>query len=297
MPNNTHVVAGMPENAADAVDKLLSKELLKMSASDRNDLQEEIHGVKCLALQETPHFLEQSLNDMAYELDEVLPVTEKQGYIMSQRKVASKEYVNSREFRLRILRCELFNVRKAAERLAIVCDCLLHLFGPYALERPVRISDFTSEELKSIRKGRLQPFPFRDQSGRRVMVIFPGAGLINETESKENEDNTSNRRRIRALQLKIFLYFSFVMSEDVETQRRGVVGIVWIDPALQSKAISDVSRIQKSLKSHKASVTRVSAFHVCSPDTPTFRMIRSVLLLGVGRHRSWLRVHLGMYYA
>lgn len=272
-----------------AVEDLLSKELLQLKVKDRNDLQEEIHGVRCLAPEETPRFVEDSLRKLATELDEVIPDSQKRAYLQSQQRPASAAYVNSREFRLLFLRCELFDCQKAAERMARVCDCLLNLFGRYALERPIKLSDFTNAELKVIRKGRFQILPFRDRSGRRISILFPGGETLKE---KANNDRTDIN--VRELQNKIFIYMSYVVGRDVESARRGAVVLVWFDAMLESGTTNDITRMyQGGIKSHKMSMLRCSAIHICSPDTHFYRLQRSILSLGFGSMRSRITMHLG----
>ena len=271
------------------VDDLLSKELLQLSVKDRNDLQEEIHGVRCLAPEETPRFVEDSLRNLAIELDEVIPDSQKQAYLQSQQRPASRAYVNGREFRLLFLRCELFDCHKAAERMATVCDGLLDLFGRYALERPIKLSDFTNAELKAIRKGRLQYLPFRDRSGRRIAVLFPGAETL-----KENANNDWTGINVRKLQNKIFIYMSNVIGRDVDEARRGVVLLIWFDAMMLSNASMDITRIyQGGMKSHKMSMVRCSAIHICSPDSHIYRLQRSLLSISLGNMRSRISMHLG----
>ena len=157
------------------VDDLVSRELMQLSLNDRNAIQEEIHGVHCLAKEETKELLEDSLKQLATELDDVLPPEQKKAYLISQR--LKKSYVNDDDFRLRFLRCELFDAKKAARRIAFLLDFLLEVFGRFALKRPVKLVDFDREELKYMRRGRYQYLPFRDRSGRRIMTIFPGEDL------------------------------------------------------------------------------------------------------------------------
>mmetsp|Transcript_1405 Transcript_1405/g.3234 ORF Transcript_1405/g.3234 Transcript_1405/m.3234 type:complete len:319 (+) Transcript_1405:224-1180(+) len=263
---------------------VLSKELLQLSVKDRNNLQEEFHGVNCVAPEETPQLVEDSIRNLAIELDEKIPDSQKRAYIASQLRPASKAFVNSREFRMRSLRCELFNYKLAAERIARVCDALLRLFGWYALERPVRLSDFSNTELKRIRKGRFQPLPFRDRSGRRIVIVFPG---VDSVKGRVNDNFTRN------LQIKMVMYTSWVLGSEVDTQRKGVVWIVWFDPKLELSISSDVNGIKSGTKSHSVTMLRPSAIHICSPDTPFYRVQRAILSLGAGSWRKSLKSHLG----
>lgn len=159
------------------VDNLLSAELMRLSLRDRTAIQEEIHGVNCVAKTETPDLLESSLRQLATELDQNLPEEITQAYQQSQK--LPNTYVNTLAFRLRFLRCELFDVRRTARRIALFLNIVLEYFGEYALERPIRLSDMTKEELKYMRKGRHQWLPFRDRSGRRIAIIIPGKELYN----------------------------------------------------------------------------------------------------------------------
>lgn len=157
------------------VDTLLSNELMRLSMTDRNAIQEEIHGVRCLAPEETPQLLQSSLRQLALELDRNLPRELTRAYRQSQ--LVPTTYVNTLGFRLRFLRCELFDVPKAARRMASFLNMAQDFFGDYALERPIRLSDMNKEELKYMRSGRVQWLPFRDRSGRRIVVIFPGMDM------------------------------------------------------------------------------------------------------------------------
>ena len=56
-------------NNPQEVDELLSKELLELNVQDRNDIQEEIHGVKCLGVEETPQMIATALRLLMIELD------------------------------------------------------------------------------------------------------------------------------------------------------------------------------------------------------------------------------------
>lgn len=168
-----------------AANTLLSQEMMNLSMNDRNDIQEEIHGVKCLAMEESPEYLEAALRELAYTIDELTPNYEKQAYLQSQQPPQNgpnrdyrsyPTYVNEADFRLRFLRCELFDIRKAAQRMLKFLDIAKELFGVYALRRPIRLSDFSKEEIRYMKKGRYQVLPNRDRSGRRVCVMFPEHG-------------------------------------------------------------------------------------------------------------------------
>jgi hypothetical protein len=163
------------------VEKILANEFSNCAIKDRTEIQEEIHGVHCMAPDETPELLTRRLKQLSIELDndDHIPVDKKQAYILSRQLQQEHEhnkmpYVNCIEFRLMYLRCEFFDVKKTAKRLVQALDFLLENFGSYALERKIKLSDFTKEELNGMRKGFIQLLPSRDRGGRRITVVFPG---------------------------------------------------------------------------------------------------------------------------
>lgn len=261
-----------------AVDNLLLQEIMQLSLQDRNDIQEEIHGVKCLASTETQLLLVSSLRRLETELDKVVPSEKNKPFLLA-RELGEDSYVNTVEFKLRFLRRFFFDAKEAA-----VCICsFLHqissIFGSVSLKRQLSLhKDFKKRELREFRKGRFQLLPFRDRSGRRILVIFA------------DEELEQMAPGIRA---KFIFYLSTVATrDDVETQRKGLVVIIWF-----SASYSDCyrSRIRQSpLQDYGSWIcVRVSALHVCSPNTPAFRFRRAIFALRAYRHRSRLKIHAG----
>ena len=155
------------------VDDLLTNEMHNLSFKDRNDIYEEIHGVVSLAREETPELIEQSLMEMAIEIDRIK-------HKFSSFTKATKIYnpfVYGVDIRLRFLRCELFDVPKATVRMLKYLDLAQELFGDFALSRPILLRDLGKMEMEMLRVGDAQPMPFRDRSGRRLMVAMNNFGL------------------------------------------------------------------------------------------------------------------------
>jgi hypothetical protein len=147
-------------------------------------IQEEVHGVNCVSPEETPELLQTSLARLAAILDsDEIPETEKKSYRKAQnlhlqqqqqqQKQPSRCFVNTDDFRLRFLRAELFDVHWAARTLTKFLNLVEAVFGTFALTRPIQLDDFKPQELKAFRKGLFQFLPYRDRSGRRVLVVFP----------------------------------------------------------------------------------------------------------------------------
>jgi len=176
--NHHNNILKMPEHAPDpdTVENFLSNAMLSLSVQDRNEITEEIHGVRCLAPNETPELLEKSLSEMYVALERI-PRSEKVAYCKSQELFPHTTFAMDRDFRLRLLRCELFDTQKAAIRLVKYMDFISEIFGQDRvdlLERPIHLQDLEKEEEthNMLKSGFLQLLGYRDRSGRRVGVVF-----------------------------------------------------------------------------------------------------------------------------
>lgn len=212
--------------------------------------------------------------------------------------------MNERNFRLRFLRAELFDAKKAATRLSKFLETGLEFFGSQVLVRPVRLSDFSRKEMKVFNIGRIQLLPYRDRSGRRVVVGIPA------------HDHLRQEARTRA---KIHFYLWWVASESVESQRRGIVFITIHNPALSDCTTEAVSTAQKNGMGHDGTQeqqqeisglpsmqfaklcthrrdclpVRMSAFHLCTPDSPFYSMLQNFTTAILSGERCRIKVHVG----
>ena len=276
--------------------KVLSQELLKLHISKRSAIEEEIHGVHCNAVEETPQLIHDALVQLHERLQHptLIPPSHKQAYLRCQQLEIQRQkkmqrtsnninsptppccYINTEEFRLMFLRCELFDIAKTALHIVEWLEYVVTLFGEYALERPITVQDFTKEELRCFRQGNLQLLPFRDFSGgigRKVCVVFP------------NEHWTSIPLRIRN---KITLYTVYAAAaHDVDTQRKGLVVVAWFDandtPTTSNTDTSTTSnsttntntkasKLMLNTRLHSMGCVRFPAVHVCAPDTSFYRL-------------------------
>lgn len=281
------------------VDTLVNNEMMELNVKTRNKIYEEIHGVRCMAPFETPELLERSLKLLDAELASI-PPSEKRAFChASNQKNGSgdnnssstesiddqKIYVNTDEFRLRFLRCELFNAKKAARRLVgyldLIAYCLTFKKGLAVLQRPITLLDLDDIEQMVLRQGHLQILPFRDRSGRRILTAVASLGI--------NYDPN--------VWYKILLYFLWIAGDDIESQQKGIVVLLWPNPDI-SKSIklrypmhNGVNYAQMIVQ---AVPVRVTAIHFCAPgDNPFFMILRSVLAMTLGKKRSRLKFHSG----
>jgi len=251
------------------VDDMLLRKLMGLSARDRNAIHEEIHGVRSMAPLETPQILNTALQLLALELDQIIPNDQKAAYLIA-RNMGLRSYVNTTEFRLRMLRSCCLDARAAARKTCVYLNQLLSIFGESALEREIQLHrNFTKDEIREFRKGRYQLLPYRDRSGRRILVVFPDQEL---------------ERMNTQLRHKFVTYLGIVaVKNDTETQKSGLVVLVWFEPNYKISFKPPVSRLEKSQSlTDYIGCVRVSAIHICTPDTPAYRFRRSLVVVRAG---------------
>ena len=133
--------------------------LLSLSHTERNKVLEEVHGVRCLAPPESPEMIHDALCRLEKELAKI-PPSHKRAYNLAVRRPTT--YVTSDDFRLRFLRCELFDTAKAAQRLVnfveLITDKLPFVTpsdtGLY--EKPMSLSNLQEREIELYKKGHIQ---------------------------------------------------------------------------------------------------------------------------------------------
>jgi hypothetical protein len=212
----------------DMFSRVVSQERLKLSNADRIALDEEIHGVRCRALAETPELIQRSLMGFRKELYS-LSNNMRRIYAMIASTVVERRYKERLErnsninhwntppsvphhtkhyatedddFRLRFLRCELFDVKKAVKRFLNYLNLVHELWGfEIVSRRLVLVKDFSKLEYKYLKKGDIQLLPFRDRSGRKVIVV---SNDPSDPHCKE-VDNTTRVRLLYVERYKIDL--------------------------------------------------------------------------------------------
>jgi hypothetical protein len=167
------------------VDKL-RKGLQSMPFQKRLQIQEEVHGVADPCPIETLQMIKSALKTMQEQLDDIW-------YKPIYDKISPSSYLHTKEFRLRLLRCELFDCKKAAERLIRFTEYMKEEWGFEYLERPLMLSDLENgtgnegcEIMKFLRSGYTQILPFRDRSGRAIIFAHAeacGCNKLNKVSS------------------------------------------------------------------------------------------------------------------
>jgi len=273
---NNHVLPDIAISSVKEADDVMTRDLLRLSFEDRNAIDEEIHGVSNAFPAETMELMQTALHNLSAEL---LQIPNKPAFDKSQLLFPNDTYVNTLDFRLRFLRCELFDARKAAIRMVTFLDLLDELgFGNEVLRRPIQFSDLSKEDVKLFRVGFVQMLPFRDRSGRPILA---GVGTIGF------QYDLIQRMRIH-------LYITFVFSNDVESQRKGMVNVLWPEgdfSEIQMPLHNDSRNLLKKVIA--AAPLRLVAVHICFPDTLYFNLLRSFLILTFSSQRSRMKFHVG----
>jgi hypothetical protein len=152
------------------LDALLAGELHGLSLNDRNSVQEEIHCVRSLALEETPDMVAEALHRLRERaLIASIPGVKTTAY--QQALGMGSPFIQSPDFGIKYLRSAFFNVEEAAAKMVNHLEIQFKLFGAVVLERPLRYSDLNEEDRSCLRTGGHQILPSRDKFGRMVMVF------------------------------------------------------------------------------------------------------------------------------
>lgn len=246
------------------IDSLLSKELMEMNFKDRTDISEEVHGVKNMAVPETEPVRDDALAMLQNHITNCMPPSETTAF--DRALSLPKTYVNDDEFRLMFLRSELFDIEASAKRMMTYLDLISGLFGNEVLARPLRSTDFKGKEEKAaLRGGLVQLLPYRDRSGRRIMVVL--SDIMSQS---------------HIMRVKIFLYLLTVAAECDETQKKGISIIMWPGTDRTIRLPEPEERIVCQ-KSFSAFPLRVVSCHFCWPETALFHFVRSFFVLVMGR--------------
>jgi len=273
----------------------MSEALFNLSVKDRNAIEEEVHGVSCMAPDETPEFLDDALEKFHLELTRIdrKPAYDRAQELMEENPPGQpRSYIHAKGYKLRFLRCELFDARKAAKRYIKYLDVIFELHGDVALKRPIRMTDLNREEMSFLRKGINQVLPVRDRSGRRIMCVVPNS-----------RDETP-----KEVLLKVYLYiWSSVLGgceivnndlEQLETQRKGVIvvffpGFEHVNQTMRSDY--SYTRMRTNTNKIVGSIVpvRMAAVHMCLPDIPWANALSSMFELILSQWLPRTKFHFG----
>lgn len=230
----------LPDIKPEDVESELTEKIKKLQMSDQEQIYNDMYGVAG-ELQETQESIRASLDQFEKEVDKLEHVP---AYDLAC--LLGPEYVKNESFRLRFLRADSHNAKRAAQRFTYHFKVKLDLFGHDLLVKDITQDDLEEKPLEGLYNGFSQFFPSRDRAGRMVHVSFvPPADLdfVNK--------------------LKMDFYLGMVLSEDVDTQLNGAVGIRYFcDQGVQGKSETPVDHWQAQ-KIFAAMPIRACGMHYC----------------------------------
>jgi len=273
IPEEYKFLPNIPLDSQEKAEDLLRKDLLKLSFQDRNSIVEEIHGVRSVYPNETTELLHSSLKKLSTELAKI---PDKPAFEKSQRLFPNDTYVNTMDFRLRFLRCECLDAKKAAIRMVNFLDLIDELFeGNEVLRRPIKLSDLSKAEMKILRSGIFQLLPYRDRSGRPIFVEAGNMGF----------------HYCLKMRTKIRLYFFFIACNDEESQIKGLICIAWPEGDFTNSPMPLHQESRRLIRRAMAGFPiRITAIHFCMPDTIYFRLLGSFVITFFPK-RTRVKVH------
>eukprot|EP00536_Pseudo-nitzschia_multiseries_P016554 jgi/Psemu1/292587/fgenesh1_pg.1142_\ len=260
-------------------DSVLARDLNRMTNEQRDDVFEDIHGVRRLRAEETtPAIMLQSLERMNVA---ILQINRKVAFDEACR-LHSQFVLRDKQFRMKFLRAEEYDVNRAAQRFVNYLDFSYQHFGTAALMRPIYIDDLTKEEQNMLRDGCQQLLPCRDRTGRMIICRVGNMGGAGESQT------TPTRMRVN-------WYLLQQLSSDETTQQFGCVFILFSNfEKGETNFLKEPGITETVRKLHAASPVRFGAIHLCLPNTPTYQFAAAaVSLISPTFMRVRVRKHFG----
>jgi hypothetical protein len=154
-------------NILSTMQGLLALDLNKISLKEREEVYEDLHGVSGI-VDESPELVASRLAELE---PEIAKIRCRDAYIAAASKDSS--YTSSRALRLKFLRAETFDSKRAATRLVGFFERKLEVFGPDPLARDILISDLSEEDKICLKSGLMTLVPEKDMAGRGIMTWMP----------------------------------------------------------------------------------------------------------------------------
>ena len=169
---------------------------------------------------ETPEFVNHCLDCFDRELETILQSQgTSNGANSNSGAIAMALHQNRahvQSLRLKFIRVEKYDIKNAVRRLISTFSKKLELFGESLLTKDITISDLSVADTSFLQTGTLSLFPRRDRAGRTFIALMVGL------DHKLNNKVVTVKNKVRVL-----WYLANVASQDVETQLKGVVGLVY----------------------------------------------------------------------
>ena len=248
--------------------EVLAKEITNLSLTEREQVFQEIHGVRELP-KETPEYVQERHRAMQTALG-AISSSKRKAYNLALEIDSS--YVQDVDLRTRFLRCEMWDAEKAATRYVKHFQQKMDLFGKELLCKTIRQKHLSPDARQAVMEGSSQ-MPARDSRGRLVTMVFSN---LNSNPSRPTKAN-----------LERIFYMTMVNTENEANQRTGSVLILGPISKGRWRAVNwQLPRLLEALP------FRREAIHVCfDPSRRIFAKIAKYACERYTRQRT--RLHTG----
>jgi hypothetical protein len=230
------------QTEADHVEQVLTSELNTLSLEDIDKVLFDIHGIAQVS-DEDPENVDDLILDLVQEIGKI---KKKTAFI--EANYINPNYVTSKEFRLRFLRCERFDPPKAAKKLVKHFESKRMIFsGGDILGREITLADLSEDDLDVLRLGFMQYLPTRDSAGRVVFVC------------------SSPQMRYKSFDnlIRGMWYLHSTIIQEEENQKKGIVAVMY---AASKMPIISLQNMRRAHFVREGIPQKLVAVHYCVAD-------------------------------
>jgi hypothetical protein len=140
------------------------REFSELAGRDQEQVMKDVYGMEEM-VDENPTLVKECLFQLEQEL------TEYAGNDKIALELARKEHTSffeDEKFRLKFLRTDNYNPKRAARRIVRHLEIKLDLFGPDKLGKKITLEDLSEDDMESLLSGAAQFLPTKDRGGRLV---------------------------------------------------------------------------------------------------------------------------------
>eukprot|EP00980_Cylindrotheca_fusiformis_P001057 scaffold291_cov92-Cylindrotheca_fusiformis.AAC.4 len=146
---------------------LLAGEMKKLTVEEMSIALEDVHCVGN-AIFETPELIQRAL----FEFCEEARAQSNSVYEIALQQ--NRKYVEGEAFRLRFLRCNMFEIKSSVSQMMKFLQYKAKYFGIHKLGSDIFLSDLTNEDRDLLQSGFLHVQQCKDRCGRTVVWFFNG---------------------------------------------------------------------------------------------------------------------------
>ncbi|CAJ1932603.1 unnamed protein product [Cylindrotheca closterium] len=267
LPKQHQKDALMVKNELDAD---IAKSMHELSFQERQNVQEEIHGVSSTE-PEMPERIAVCLNELDAHLGSM-----KAGTSWELAEGMNPAYVKNKDLRMMFLRAQKYDSKEAAAQIIRFFDVKADLFGNDMLAKDITIDDLSDDDKACLQNGSMQ-IPSNDRAGRPILLYLPGLRAFNSLKSE--------------LRARFYSFMSVVKSENA--QRLGVIFITYavgtLRDSMNGAGFKETATLAMAVPLHWAGI------HFCSDDLTQYILTKTTVAITPAKIRARFKNHLGSH--